>query len=269
MKKIMMIALNLVLVAGLLVACSPAQPAPQQEVPAVSAPDATATLAPLTLPATNTPEPRATTYKESMLPFDQLVPGKRVVLLQNTINYGREGFYTKDTKPTTQEIEYAGNKVAAYPMTYAIAFLKNGLNGDLKIVNNDGSESQMSVDKFTGLFIIIDFTSDLPPVLYNPETGAELTDFLYAVTPDSEAIYSIVSGSNHNTKELLTNVGWNPEGTYRYVATDKFYVPVGAAEVGTGELRGALSGAINGSFPDLTIAQGKINDVLYVEEIVP
>ncbi|HHX75250.1 MAG TPA: hypothetical protein GX699_10150, partial [Firmicutes bacterium] len=53
--------------------------------------------------------------------------------------------------------------------------------------------------------------------------------------------------------------------TYRYVATDKFYIPVEPQERANGEIRGTLSGAINGSFPDLAIASGKINDVLLIE----
>ena len=51
------------------------------------------------------------------------------------------------------------------------------------------------------------------------------------------------------------------------MATDRFYIPVDPKENASGEIRGALSGAINGSFPDLTIASGKINDVIYIEAI--
>ena len=35
-----------------------------------------------------------------------------------------------------------------------------------------------------------------------------------------------------------------------------------------GELRGALSGSVNGTFPEMIIAQGKINDVIYLEKVV-
>ncbi len=263
MKKTLTITLSLILVMLAFSACTASGPETTSPPTAVPAQEATATFPPLA--ASATPEIKPTTYKESMLPFDQLIPGNRIVILQNTISYGREGFYTAETKPVTQAINYAGNPVDAYPMSYPIAFLKNDLTGTLKVFNNDGSEQEISADDFSGLFIIIDFTSDAAPVLYNPESGTELKDFLYAVTSQGEAIYSVVSASNHNTKDLLTKVGWDPAETYRYVATDQFYIPVGVPEVGTGEIRGTFSGAVNGNFPDLKIASGKINDVIYIE----
>ena len=36
----------------------------------------------------------------------------------------------------------------------------------------------------------------------------------------------------------------------------------------TGELRGALSGAVNGAFPNMILAGGRINDVLFIERVV-
>lgn len=206
-------------------------------------------------------------YKDTMVPFDELVPGKRIVILQNTINYSRAGFYNADNKPVAEKINYNGDTVDAYPMTYALDFLTKDNAGDLAINNNDGSVKDISAEDFAGLYIIIDFTSDAPPVLYNPDSGRELKDFLYAVTPEGEAVYSIVSGSTHNAAEIIDNVGWAPGETYRYMAADKFYIPVGPMERKTGEIRGTLSGAVNGSFPELTIASGKINDVIYIESM--
>jgi len=205
------------------------------------------------------------TYKEIMVPYDELVPTARIVLLQNAINFSREGFYTADNKPVPEEITYNGETVAAYPISYAADFLINGTSGDLTITNNDGSTQAISAADFAGLYVIIDFTSDAPPVLYNPESGTTITDFLFAVTAEGEAIYSVVSGSIYNAAEIIANVGWDPEASYHYVATDKFHIPVGPAENATGEIRGTLSGAINGSFPDLAIASGKINDVIFIE----
>lgn len=261
---------SLLLVLLFLAGCSnapaspaPASPAAPQDTEAPV--EATKTLAPLVV--ANTPEVKPTTYKESMLPFDQLIPGDRIVILQNTINFGREGFYTPETKPVTQEIEIAGEKVNAYPISYAINFLKNELAGNLKVFHQDGTETEVSVEEFSGLFIVIDFTSDQPPLLVNPQTGLEITDFIYAVTDQGEVIYSVVSGSFHNTHELLIKLGWDVDKTYRCVATDKFYFPVGAAELGTGEIRGTLSGAVNASFPDLKIASGKMNDLIYIEKM--
>ena len=207
----------------------------------------------------------APTYKETMLPFDQLVPAERIVILQNTINYSREGFYNADNKPAAEDIEYNGNTVAAYPITYALDFLTKGSTGDLTVTKNDGSTQAVSAKDFAGLYVIIDFTSDAPPVLYNPESGTDLTDFLFAATAEGEAVYSVVSGSIYNAAEVIENVGWDTDAAYRYMATDKFYIPVGPDERATGEIRGTLSGAVNGSFPELKIAGGKINDVLYIE----
>jgi hypothetical protein len=207
----------------------------------------------------------APTYKETMVPFDQLVPAERIVILQNTINYSREGFYNKDNKPATEDIKYKDTTTAAYPISYALAFLTNDYSGEFTVTNNDRSTKTIASDDFAGLYVLIDFTSNAPPVLYNPETGTELTDFLFATTSNGEAIYSVVSGSIHNAAEIIASVGWDEQATYRYVATDKFYIPVGPAERATGEIRGTLSGAVNGSFPDLAIASGKINDVIYIE----
>jgi len=207
----------------------------------------------------------APTYKETMVPFDQLVPAQRIVILQNTINYSREGFYSADNKPAAEDIVYNGDTVAAYPITYALDFLTKGSSGDLTVTNNDGSTKTISAQDFAGLYVIIDFTSDAPPVLYNPESGTELTDFLFATTAEGEAIYSVVSDTIYNAAEVIENVGWDAGATYRYMATDKFYIPVGPEERATGEIRGTLSGAVNGSFPELKIAGGKINDVIYIE----
>lgn len=207
------------------------------------------------------------TYKETMVPFDQLIPAERIVLLQNTLNYTRDGFYTADTKPVTKDIEYKGTTVAAYSMSYPLDFLKNDIKGDLKVTKTDGSTTNITAADFTGLYVIIDFTSDKPPVLYNPQSGTEITDFLFATTAEGEAIYSIVSGSTHKTDKIIADVGFDSQGSYRYVASDKFHIPASPAENAVGEIRGTLSGSINGSFPGMVAASGKINDVIYIEAI--
>jgi len=212
-----------------------------------------------------TPTVKPTTYKESMLPFDQLEAGPRIVILQNALHYTRDGFYSAETKPVTKEIVYDGNNVAAYSMSYALAFLHKGSAGTVKVINNDGSEQELNAENFAGLFVIIDFSSDAAPVLYNPESGTKITDFLLAITSEGEAIYSVVSGVTIIAAELIGKAGFDTEATYRYVASDKFYIPVAAADNLTGEVRGTLSGAVNGSFPNLKIASGKINDVIYIE----
>lgn len=208
----------------------------------------------------------APSYKDMMLPFNQLVGGDRIVILQNTLNYSREGFYTEDTKPATHEITYNGESVKAYPIRYTLDFLARGIDGTVSIINNDGSSQEVAGEEFLSLFVIVDFTSSDAPLLYNPESGLELKDMLYALTEQGEAIYSVTSGSTYNTADLVSSVGWDvSETTYRYMATDRFYIPVSPAENATGEIRGTLSGAVNGSFPELKIASGKINDVIYIE----
>lgn len=207
------------------------------------------------------------TYKETMVPYDQVAAAERIVLLQNTLNYSRDGFYTADTKPVTKSIKHKGASVDAFPMSYTLAFLKNGIKGDLKVTNNDSSTKTITADDFAGLYIIIDFTSDKPPVLYNPKSGTEITDFLLATTAEGEAIYSIVSGSTFKASDIIAKAGFNPQATYNFVAADKFYIPASPAENAVGEVRGTLSGAINGSFQGMTIAGGKINDVIYIETI--
>lgn len=207
------------------------------------------------------------TYKETMVPYDQVTTAERIVFLQNTLNYSRDGFYTADNKPVTEKIKYKGASVDAYPMRYALDFLKNSIKGDLTVSNNDGSTKTITADDFSGLYVIIDFTSDKPPVLYNPKSGTEITDFLFATTSGGEAIYSIVSGSTYKASDIIAKAGFDPQATYNFVATDKFYIPATPAESAVGEIRGALSGAINGSFQGMTIASGKLNDVIYIEAI--
>jgi hypothetical protein len=259
--KKLVLTLTLITVMVVLAACGSGAP----PAPAEPAGDGQTEETAGASPAEEKDKGAAPTYKETMLPFDQLVPAERIVILQNTINYSREGFYSADNKPVAEEIEYNGDAVAAYPIVYALDFLTKGSAGDLTVTNNDGSTQPISAEDFAGLYVVIDFTSDAPPVLYNPESGTELTDFLFATTAEGEAIYSVVSGSIHNAAEVIENVGWDTGATYRYMATDKFYIPVGPDERETGELRGTLSGAVNGSFPELKIAGGKINDVIYIE----
>lgn len=209
----------------------------------------------------------ATGYKETMVPFDQLVPAERIVLLQNTLNYTREGFYTADTKPVTKDIDYKGSTAAAYSMSYPLDFLKNDIKGELKITKTDGSTTNITADDFAGLYVIVDFTSDKPPVLYNPQSGTEITDFLFANTAEGEAIYSIVSGSTNKTDKIIADVGFDSQGSYRYVASDQFHIPAGPADNAVGEIEGASSGAINVSFPGMIAAGGIIYDVVYIETI--
>jgi len=206
-------------------------------------------------------------YKSTMTPFDQLVHAERIVILQNVFNPGaREGFYTRDTRPAAVEIEYNGTKADAWPISHAIGFLHKGCEGTVAVTKTGGGKAEFSAADFRGMYVMLDLRSGAPPVLYNPATKSTVIDFAYAVTGAGEAIYSVVSGSDHNVSELLAKAGWNTGAAYRFVATDKFYIPVEPEAAASGELRGA-PGIVNGSFPDLSIAHGKINDVLFIERI--
>ncbi len=212
-------------------------------------------------------EPAAAHYKESMKPFEELVPADRIVILQNTLNYGREGFYTEETKPVTTPITYQDAETEAYPISYTLEFLNSGITDAVTVVSDSG-ETVVEAEDFAGMYVIIDdFQSGNKPVLYNPETETEIADFLYAKT-ETEAIYSIITEQDVNVMGLFKEMGWDTTETYRLVATDKFYIPITPEDYDDGELRGALSGSVNASFPDMTIAMGKMNDILYVEHIV-
>ena len=112
------------------------------------------------------------------------------------------------------------------PYSMRLIFLNNGCEGTVTVTNNDGTSQDIAADDFAELYVIIDFMSDAPPVLYNPDTGTELTDFLLAVTEEGEAIYSVVSSVTYNATDMIENAGWDVSKTYRYVATDQFYVTV-------------------------------------------
>ena len=208
-------------------------------------------------------------YRGAMKPIDELVPAQRIVILQNVFNSNtREGFYTRETRPAAAMIEYGGDKADAWPISPAIDLLHKGCEGTVTVAKTDGGRIEFSAVDFRGMYVMLDFRSDAAPVLYNPATKSAATDFAYAVTSDGEVIYSVVSGAYQNARELLERVGWKTDARYRIVATDKFYVPLEPEAAVTGEFRGALSGVVNGSFPDMRFANGKINDALYIEMIV-
>lgn len=207
------------------------------------------------------------TYKDAMVPFDELVPAERIVILQNTLNFGMTGFYTAETAPVTESITYNGAAVDAYPITYTLDFLTNEVKGDVTVTDADGNDSVYTAEEFAGMYVIVDFMSYEAPVLYNPETGAETT-IKAAKTSEGEGIYSIPADSAHPTADMLAACGWTADETLRLVATDKFYIPVDPEFLAIGELRGTLSGALTASFPDMVIASGKLNDPVYFEVIV-
>lgn len=67
--------------------------------------------------------------------------------------------------------------------------------------------------------------------------------------------------------DLLDMVGWDTDTSYTICATDKFHIPVEPDYIAIGDIRGTLSGAVNGSFGDMTIASGKIGDVVIIQPL--
>ena len=116
MKKI--VALMLVLALCLpLMACGAAPAEPATEAATTAATEEGKKALPTATTAPEEDPTEATLYKDAMIPFEDLVPAERIVILQNTVNFGREGFYTEETKPVTEEVTLDGQTVAAYKLT--------------------------------------------------------------------------------------------------------------------------------------------------------
>lgn len=208
-------------------------------------------------------------YKSIMKPYDQITHGKRIVILQSCIVYSRDGFYTEDTIGKPETITYDGNEVSAYALTHPIALLNEVPSGDVTVYSADGSNTVVSAEEFSGMYAIIDdFQSGNPAVLYHPENNTVISDFDYAIMANGEGIISMVTEQERNVNDLLVAYGWDNTLPYHLVATDYFYVPITPEDYDEGGIRGALSGSINASFPDMTIAMGKLNDVICIEEVV-
>lgn len=212
------------------------------------------------------PEPGTDhTYKDIMVPFDQVVPENRIVLIQNALNFKMMGFYTEETKPVTEPITYNGQTTEAYAISYVLDFLNNEIKGDVTVTDAEGNTKAFTAEEFSGMYVIVDFTSTEPVILCNPATGAQTT-LAYAVTSEGEGIYSITADTAHNSADIIKACGWSADASYRLVATDKFYIPVEPEYLTVGQLRGTLSGALNASFEGMVIASGKINDPVYFEK---
>ena len=112
------------------------------------------------------------------------------------------------------------------------------------------------------------YTEKEKEVVGKPFPPCERLSIDYAVMENGEGIFSVIPEQEINVNELLTSYGWDTLATYHLVATDAFYIPITPEDYDDGEIRGALSGAVNASFPEMTIAMGKISDVIFVEGIV-
>lgn len=214
--------------------------------------------------------PKETLYKDAMIPFEDIVPAERIIVLQNTLNFGREGFYTEQTKPVTEEVTLDGQTVAAYKLTYALNFLTFGYENGAQVVNAAGEIQEFTKEELEGSYVYIEgFQSYTLPVLFNPATGAKVVDFDHLITDNKEMVISIITEQSRRCMDMFALVEWDTaSATYHVMATDKFFVPATPVDYDDGELRGALSGSVNGTFPEMVPAQGKINDVIYVEKVV-
>lgn len=210
-----------------------------------------------------------TKYKDTLVSFDKLTQGKKLLLLQNTLTYSRDGFYKEDTAPKAVEIDFESNKVSAFPIEYTTKLLLEPINGDVKVVNAKDESIVVKDNDFQGMYVILgDLTEGKAPILFNPSTNTTIKDFKFAIMPNSEAIYSIVADNEKNIQDILKDVNWNPDRTYRMMATDYFYIPLTKEETKTGVVKGTLSGAINANIPDIKlIKNGKVNDIMYFEEM--
>lgn len=260
MKKILAFILTAILMLSL-VACgaAPAEPTSgsateeKKQLP-VSTPAEETTAAPL--------------YKDIMKPYSDIQHGKRLVILQNTLVFSRKGIMTEDEAPVPEVVSYNDADYNAYPMVAATKFLVEELAGTVTVYDTDGNSSAFAAADFEAASVLIDdFQSGNSPILLAAD-GTAVEKFDYAAMESGEIIFSIVTEQEVNVNEYLQKFGWDNTKTYNLVATDVFYIPITPEDYDEGGLRGALSGAINANFPDMIIATGKLNDVVFIEEIV-
>ncbi len=257
MKKLLALIMA-VAIAMSMVACGSSQPAPQEEEKKA-------------LPVT-TPNPEETTaplYKDIMKPYSEIQHGKRIVILQNTLVFSREGVFTEAETPVHETLNYNGTDYMSFAMADVAKHLIQQPTGNVKVYTAEGAEITFDAAEFLEARILIDdFQSGNKPVIYDPIKSVADEGFLYAIMENGEVIFSIVTEDEVNVNECLQKFGWDNTKTYNLVATDVFYIPITPEDYDEGGLRGALSGAINANFPDMIIATGKLNDVVFIEEIV-
>ena len=222
----------------------------------------------LPVSSAETEAPAEPLYKDIMKPYSDIQHGKRLVILQNTLVFSRKGIMTEDEAPVPEVISYNDADYNAYPMAAVTKFLVEELSGTVTVYDTDGASVSLEAADFEAASVLIDdFQSGNSPILLAAD-GAAVENFDYAVMESGEVIFSIVTEQEVNVNEYLQKFGWDNTKTYNLVATDVFYIPITPEDYDEGGLRGALSGAINANFPDMIIATGKLNDVVFIEEIV-
>lgn len=207
-------------------------------------------------------------YKAIMKPYDEIQHGRRLIVLQNTLQFSCEGITPGAEEAAAETVSYNGEEYSGYSMSAATRHLTEVPAGDVTVYTTDGTSAVMPAADFEALTVLIDdFQSGNSPILLAAD-GTATENFDRAVMENGEGIFSIVTEQEVDVNDLLVEYGWDNTKTYNLVATDVFYIPITAKDYDEGGLRGALSGAINASFADMTIAMGKLNDVVCIEEIV-
>ena len=256
MKKFLAVILA-AMMAMSLAACGSSEPASSEEEKKQ-----------LPVTETNPEETPAPLYKDIMKPYSEIQHGKRIIFIQNTLVFSREGVFTEAETPVAETVSYNGADYNGYPMAATTKHLTEANTGDVTVYTRDGASSTVAAADFEAMTVLIDdFQSGNNPVLMGAD-GTAIENFEYAVMANGEVIASIVTEEEYNVNEHLQKYGWDNTKTYNLVATDVFYIPITPEDYDEGGLRGALSGAINANFPDMIIATGKLNDVVFIEEIV-
>jgi len=263
MKKIVALTLALVMVFAM-AACG-AAPKTEEPTPTPQPEEKKA------LPVAVETEPSATEaplYKDIMKPYSDIEHGKRLIILQNTLQFSRAGVFTEEETPVAETVSFNGADYNGYPMAAATRHLTLPLEGDVTVYTTADEVVTVSAADFESATVLVDdFQSGNSPLLLLAN-GTAVESFDYAVMASGEGIFSIISEQEVNLMDLFADYGWDNTLTYNVVATDVFYIPVTPEDYDEGGLRGALSGAINASFVDMIIATGKLNDVVFIEQIV-
>lgn len=183
---------------------------------------------------------------------DDLTEGNRIVVCQNA-ELAMEDVTVSDVEATAAGVQELVDK-----------YFNSKVAGEVTIVGTDGYQVTMAAEDFLAAKISLDAEGEAP-IVWNEDLGGKgkVKNTDYAVTTEGEAI--IFPAETITGEALLDKLGLPKDATtYRFVATDNFYLECNAEEMKTAELRVGLDGTINGSLP-IKKAGGKVNDVLYIE----
>lgn len=221
-------------------------------------------------------------YRDIMVPYDEVEKAERIVLLQTALWYtGRDGIYTEAEVAAPEAMNYDGQSVMAFRMSNVTKFLLNEPTGEVTLYNSNGETVALAAAEFEALRVISaqeldgaanyldSFQGGNCIILAKDDGNCVMKGFSYAVTAEGEGVLSISAKQELSTADVLTNMGWGAECACNLVASDKFYVPDPIVDGERGAVVAPLSGTtINGKILDASIAQGRINDLLYIEKIV-